>query len=312
MARGKRNEKVTTTFHFLMRVKKDGEKSVPVPISLNEFTAAMAELMAMPPVDTSTQAAVDKIRFAPTAPVQNVQKIDNNLYFGKYKAVYSGHAYENTARGLIPHDSASLRTFSFLVYRSHASGRIYVATQYLGQFGDYVGLARTIKDSFANKKGLESHSIRSVSNSFQQVKAKEVVVDYMRQPDKISKSNAFGKRATVVIKSTGDGTEFQEEARKRLFGLLGGPIEAVKKEVAKILKEDQLISISDADIINCTVLADVNGAEKRYYFINDNSFATHFNLGVSPGLDGHPDEDQVKKQMLALLQNEIIAKSQHV
>lgn len=312
MARGKRKEAVTASFHFLVRQAKDGEIISNVPVTLSEFSAAMAKLMAAPSIDTSTQEAVDKVRFAATAPVQHVKKINDNLYAGEYKAVYSGHAYENTARGLIPHDSASLRTFSFIVYRSNTSGRIYIGTQYLGQFGDYTGLGLTIKRSFDNKKGLESFSIRNVSDSFQQVKAKEVVVDYMRKPSKISSSNAFAQRATVVLKRSGDGTEFEDEARRRLFGLLGGPIDKIKKEVAKILKEDQLISVSDEDILNCTVLAEVNGSEKRYYFINDINFATHFNLGVAVGVDGHPDRDAVNKQLLTLLKNEIIAKSQHV
>jgi len=313
LGRRNRKDKVTVSFHFLTRtIKEDGKEPRTDDVKLSEFQAAMAQIAAMPPVDTSTQAGVDQLRFSTTVPILGLCELENNLFFGCYKGVYTGHTYENTAKGEIPYDSASLRSFYFMAYWSKPKGRVYIATQYLGQFGDYTGLKNTIVRAFANSKGLESHSFRNVSTAFQKVEAKEISIEYLRKGQDAGTANSFGRGATVVLRRSGDGSDFAEATRKRLFSIFEGPKEKIKAEVAKILREDQLMSVSDEDILDCTVLAEVDGSNRRYHFINDSNFATHFELSVSMTVHGHPDPEQLKGSMRSLLKNEILKKSENV
>lgn len=313
MARRSRKDKVTVSFHYLARVVEgsDGEPTT-VPFTANEFKDAMARLAATPEIDTSTQEGVDKLRFSPTVPVANLVELETNLFFGTYKGIYTGHTYHNTAKGEIPYNSASIRTFYFMAYWSKPRGRVYLATQYLGQYGDYTGLKTTVTRAFNNKSGIESHSFRNASTAFQKVKAKEIAIEYMQSGTSAGAGNSFGNVATIVLKRSGDGLDFAEATRKRLFSIFEGPKDKIKTEVAKILRENKLTSVADTDVLNCTVLAEVEGSERRYYFLNDSNFATQFPVSVGMSLHGHPDEAQLQAAMRELLKNQIIAKAENV
>jgi hypothetical protein len=230
---------VTVSFHFLTRAAQgaNGEPTV-VPITVAEFKEAMNRIAATPEIDTSTQEGVDKLRFSTVVPIENLVELEPNLYFGTYTGIYTGHTYRNTAKGEIPYNSASLRAFSFLAYWSKPKGRIYIATQYLGQFGDYTGLKNTITRALTNTKGVESHSFRNTSEAFQKVKAKEISIEYMQSSSDAGSTNSFGNIATIVLKRSGDGSDFAEATRKRLFSIFDGPKDKIKSEVAKILKAD--------------------------------------------------------------------------
>jgi len=313
LPRRNRKDKVTVSFHYLTRtVEGDDGEPKNAPFSVHEFNEAMERLAAMPPIDTSTQDAVDKLRFSSTAPVEDVIEVEPGLHFGKYKAIYSGHTYHNTAKGEIPYNSASIRNFYFIAYRSNSSGRVYIATQYLGQFGDYSGLRNTIERAFTNRKGVESRSFRNDSTAFEKVNAEEIVIEYLKPGSNAGAANNFGNISTIVLKKSGDGTQFAAATRKRLFSIFKSPKDTIKAEVAKILKEDQLISVSDKDILNCTVLAEVDGSKTKYYFINDSNRATHFELSVGLDEHGHPAPEQLKSVMREILKNRILKKSENV
>lgn len=115
LARGNRKDKVTVSFHYLTRVVQDSEGEPKLTkVTAAEFKVAMDKVAALPPSDTSTQEGVDKLRFSSTVPVENLSEIEPNLYFGTYKAIYTGHTYHNTAKGEIPCNSASIGHFTFL------------------------------------------------------------------------------------------------------------------------------------------------------------------------------------------------------
>lgn len=313
MPRRNRKDRVTVSFHYLTRVIEGGDgEPKNVPLSATEFKEAMERVAATPQIDTSTQEGVDKLRFSSTAPVENLIEIEPELYFGNYKGIYTGHTYHNTAKGEIPYNSASVRNFYFIAYRSSSSGKVYLATQYLGQFGDYTGLCNTITRAFSDKKGIESRSFRSASTEFEGVKAKEIVIEYMNPGINAGNPNSFGKKSTIVMKRSEDGAGFEEATRKRLFSLFKGPKDKIKAEVAKILRENQLISVSDSDIIDCTVVAEVDGRTTKYYFINDSNRATHYEIQVPLDEHGHPNAESLKVTMRNILKNSIIKKSEDV
>lgn len=87
LARRNRKDKVTVTFHYLTRTLEgdDGEPKT-VPITVEEFQAAMKAIADTPPIDTTTQAGVDKLRFGSTVPVLDLSEPETNLFFGAYKA----------------------------------------------------------------------------------------------------------------------------------------------------------------------------------------------------------------------------------
>lgn len=314
MGRKAKKEAVTATFHYVVRVDvNDNDEPIDTKIGMQEFHDAMQRLAAMPAPDLSTQEAVDKLRFSTTVPIFGLSLVEPDLYFGMYKGVYTGHTYENTARGIIPYNSASLRQFYFIVYRSASSGRVYIGTQYLGNFGSYTELKNTITRSFTNKKGLDVRSFRNTYSSFQKVDAQEIVVEYMRSGENAGASNTYGRGPkTVVLKKSGDGLDFASETRKRLFSKMSGPVAEIKAEVAKILSEAELVTVSDNDILNCTVIAQTDGKTKTYHFINESIFATPFPISVLMTVDGHPDPAQLKPLMIKLLKEEILKKAENV
>lgn len=314
VGRGNKKEAVTVSFHYLVRVVADAnDEPQNAAITLSDYRTAMIALQGLPIPTFGSQQDVDKLRFSTTVPIYNLAEIETNLFFGMYKGVYSGHSYENTAKGKIPFNSASLRQFYFIVYRSPTSGRVYIGTQYLGQFGAYTELKNTIVRAFDNKKGIEAHSIRSNGHAFQKAQAKEIVVEYMRKGDNVGKPNTFSRGPkTFVIKSSGSGDDFAIATRKRLFSLFSGPKDKIRSEVSKILAEADLISVADDEILNCTVIASVDGENKRYNFINDSKFATQFGISVGRTPDGHPVEDQTRAAMRDLLKNSVLVKAENV
>lgn len=313
LPRRNRKDKVTVSFHHLVRLnEQDNGEVESIPITEAEFKDAMDRVAATPKIDTTTQEGVDKLRYSATVPVEDLKEVEKNLFFGKYQGIYTGHTYQNTTKGDIPYNSASIRDFYFLAYWSKPKGRVYIATQYLGQFGDYTGLKTTIMRAFANRKGLTSHSFRSNSTAFQKVKAKEISIEYMKPGSDAGKANSFGNIATMVFKRSGDGTDFAEATRKRLFSIIEGPKDKIKAEVAKILRENKLESVNDDDILNCTVLAEVEGSERRYYFLNQSNYATQFEVSVGMDKHGHPDVDQLREAMRNKLKNDILKKSENV
>ena len=173
-------------------------------------------------------------------------------------------------------------------------------------------MKNTIIRAFSNRKGLDAHSFRNAATAFQKVVAKEIVVEYLRKSSDAGKANAFSKGGTIVIKKGGNAEEFAEATRKRLFSIIDSPKDKIRKEVAKILHEDQLIDVNDEDILNCTVLAEVDGSDRRYHFITESSFATPFPIAVGMSVDGHPDPAQLQAAMRKMLKDEILAKSENV
>jgi hypothetical protein len=97
-----------------------------------------------------------------------------------------------------------------------------------------------------------------------------------------------------------------------LFSIFDGPKDKIKSEVAKILKENKLTSVSDNDVLNCTVLAEFEGSERRYHFINDIDYATKFHIPVGLNTDGHPEPTQLMTAMRNMLKDDILKKSENV
>src|SRR5688572_7219133 len=75
------------------------------------------------------------------------------------RAPTGGHSYRNSSKGEISADSINQRRFHFLLYLAE-SGRVYIGTQYLGNFGAYEPLRRTIIELFSGSQAIHSHTFR--------------------------------------------------------------------------------------------------------------------------------------------------------
>lgn len=306
-----KQETVSVSFHFLTRSSKKGDASAAdTPFTQLEFDALFTALNSKPAIDLTKPSAADRVRYRLEAPIEKVTRHDARTITGTFKGAYSGHAYDNTAKGRIPANSISLRPFHFLLYLSD-SGRIYIGCQYLGQFGGYTGLQRTVSDAIAKREGIESHSFRLGGAHYKGAVPKEVHVSFSDRSGSIAKGNKFGKRGIIVF--TRDGNEgFEDAVSKRLFPHLGKSKGDMKKAVAELISESELLEVKDADIEDCTVIAAVNGRKTVINMIESGSFATRFALDVGVNADGHPEYEPTRLAMLSKLKDEIISRKENV
>jgi hypothetical protein len=202
-----KREEANCSFHYLIREKRDdGEKPEVVPFSEEDFETFCKRLIAQPDIDITDEKTCKQIKASVNAPVEKCEMIDDRTLFGRFRARYTGHAYENTDVGEIPDSSVSLRPFFFLIYLSE-SGRIYVGSQYLGTFGGYGKLERTLRLFLPGKGRVVSHTFRHDATSYKGAKPKEVRVNFSRQPKEITGSTKIGQRGAMTFKrkSSKDG-----------------------------------------------------------------------------------------------------------
>lgn len=304
-------EEATCSFHYLVREKRE-EGKVPeiVPFTEADFQKFCGHLLAQKDIDLTDKDTCVRLKAAINAPVENCEMLDKRTVFGRFRALYSGHAYDNTDVGEIPDSSVSLRPFFFLAYLSE-SGRIYVGSQYLGQFGGYSGLFRTLRNFLPDT--VVSHSFRHDGASYRNAKPKEVRVNFSRKPSDISGATKFGQRGAMTFKRTSSkDEEFNTTVSTKILAKLGQSEAQMKKAVAEMLAGNEMLALRDDDIEDCTVLATVNGKNRTINVIEAGHFATRFPLDITEYIKGHPDRAKSKDAMIKTLKEQIISRSERV
>lgn len=312
MAERKREE-ATCSFHYFVReVRDEGEKPVIVPFTEQEFDWFCANLIAQPDIDLTDEQTCTLIKTSINAPVEQCELIDDRTVFGRFRALYTGHSYENTDVGEIPDSSVSLRPFFFIAYLSE-SGRIYVGSQYLGTFGGWGKLERTLRLFIPGKGRVIANTFRLNALSLKGAKAKELRVNFSRQPTEITGTTQFGQRGAMTFKrSSSKDEEFTTTVATNILAKLGQPNAALRKAVAEMLTGNEMLSLRDEDIEDCTVVATVNGKDTTINVIEAGNFATRFPLDVTVYIKGHPDREKTKMAMIKLLENQIISRAEIV
>jgi hypothetical protein len=312
LAKSKRKEAVSVSFHYLCRQEAGHENEIDIiPFSQTEFSDLCDKLENIDQLDLSVETNKDAVRYKNIVPITFVDRVNTRTLFGIYKGCYWGHAYENTDRGNIPADSISLRPFYFLLYLS-TSGRIYIGTQYLAQFGSYMGLKSTIVSMLSNRENIVPHSFRFDSATYENLHPKEVRISIARQSSDIASDNVFLNGAVVAFRKMSGDDGFEEQVKKRIMPFLGTEKSKVQKAISSILNEANLIDISDDEISDCTIIGTVNGRRKSIYLMEQSSFATQFPLNVPLNQDGHPTLTETKNAMLDILEKQIISRSENV
>lgn len=310
MAERKREE-ATCSFHYLTYEQREtGKASQTIPFSDEQFEGFCSKLLAQKDVDLTDGDTVKRIKTSIDAPVEKCERIDERTIFGRFRKLYSGHAYENTDVGEVPFTSVSLRPFFFLAYLSE-SGRIYVGSQYLGQFGGYGDLFRTLRRFLPEP--VVSHSFRHDASSYKDPKPKLVRVSYSRKPTEITGSPKFGERGAMVFKqASSKDEEFRTTVRTKILARLGQSDAKLKKAIAEMVSGNELLALRDEDIEDCTVIATVNGKDRAINVIEAGHFATRFSLDIAEYVKGHPNRNQSKAAMIKLLKNQIISRKERV
>lgn len=312
MAEHKREE-ATCSFHYLIREKREnGKKPKIVPYSEEDFATFCDSLIAQADIDISDAETCKRIKDSINAPVEKCEMIDDRTLFGRFRGRYTGHSYENTDVGEIPDSSVSLRPFFFIAYLSE-SGRIYIGSQYLGQFGGYSKLERTLRLYLPGEDRVISHTFRHNATSYVGAKPKEVRVNFSRHSKEITGTAKFGQRGAMTFKPNSNRDEqFTTTVSTNILAKLGQSNAALKKAVADMLTGNEMLSMRDEDIEDCTVLATVDGKKTVINVIEAGHFATRFPLNISKYIKGHPDKERAQAAMLNLLKNQIIAKNESV
>lgn len=312
MAQRKREE-ATVSFHYLVREKRvTGKLPEAIPFSIDQFKSFCDRLLGLADIDLTDEETCKRLKRAINSPVEMCEMIDDRTLFGRFRSLYTGHSYDNTDVGEIPDSSVSLRPFFFLAYLSE-SGRIYVGSQYLGQFGGYAGLYRTLRLLLPQSDAVASYAFRHDSTSYVGANPKEIRVNFSRKPKEITGAHEFGQRGAMTFKRTSNkDEEFNIAVTTRILSKLGQPQAILKKAVADMISGNEILALRDDDIEDCTVVATVNGKDRTINIIEVGHFATRFPLDISDYVKGHPHREKSKMAMINLLKKQIISRTEHV
>lgn len=307
-----KREHVTVSFHFLQRqdVGEGGEINV-TPFTEEEFAQLHATLAAAQRFDFSSEEVRASLRTKNIVPVDSVTLENPRTIFGRFKGSYWGHAYENTHRGDIPADSVSLRPFYFLLYLSE-SGKIYIACQYLAQFGDYLGFKGLLLKLLRNSGNIVAHSVRADYVAAESVTAKEVAVTVARSSEQLAANNRLAGDTVIIFKRSERDQAFDQEIKRRLWPVLNTNKQDIQRAVARLAADQGIMSVADEDIKDCTIVAQgSNRRDRRIHMIGASSFATQFPIDVMFHSDGHPEAGSAKNAMLNALEAHVIARTEN-
>lgn len=304
----KKNDSVTVSFHYFSREDYTHDPIQVNPFSMDEFEDLWHGIKNKPQLDTNNEAHADLIRYKQDSQLENCVRLDNRTIFGLFRSSYWGHSYKNSKLGLISADSLNLRPFYFMLYLSK-SGRIYIASQYLGLFGGYETIRNTIKNLIKNRKHIQSHSFRLNNNYYKNSTPKEIRLNFSNKSSSIVGQKPFGQQGMIAFKK-GETVGFEKEIKRRIFTLFGRPKTDIRKALADLINESNLFSVKDDDIEDCSILVHQNGKDRVINILQEGSFATRFLLNVPLMSDGHPSAKETKKEILDLIEKEIISKNE--
>jgi len=196
-----------------------------------------------------------------------------------------------------------LRPFFFCVYLGEA-GRIYIGSQYLGNYGGYTAIKETILKAFDKRGEITSTSFNFARENFKNATPKEVIVNYHKKGSKIINGSQLAQKGLLTFRMGKDDENLKDEVKEKLLDI-DSPAK-VKKALSKILKDSSLIEVDDDEIENCRVIVDVNGHQKTIYLIEGSNYATRFLLELGVNKEGHPEFEPMKKKSISVLQEIIL------
>jgi hypothetical protein len=302
----RKNEEVSASFHYLVRLRKSGDQEVVTPFTMTEFVALFNKMQSQKPFDLSSQASIERLRSYKEAPLENLGMLNQRTITGTFKASYYGHGYDNSEKGRISADSVNLRPFHFVLYLAE-SGRIYIGSQYLGLFGGYRILRDTIKGMLPDSAGVRSLSYRLGASYYKNAVPKEIRVNVANKATSIAGRSQLGGKMMIALTRTSKEDPLVDRVKRGIIPFFGQGQEAVRHAVASLMNQSDVIEIDDDDVIDCTVLADMNGKSTTIYMFDNGIRATRFKLDVAVDDDGHPANADTCNEILNALNDHVIS-----
>lgn len=303
-------QKVTVSFHYLIRNSSMDNEIVEIPITAEEFEELYNNLNTYKSKSLQDPIFYEDVRVRKRVVIEAVYQ-NQNFITGIYKSSYSGHSYENTEKGLISAKSLNLRPFFFLLYRSR-SGKIYIGSQYLGNLGGYTGLRNTLTSLMSDPTDILNRTFNSEFDEIENSKPREVTINYSKKPTSISSTGMYGKRGIISFKKQSKNDGFEQATHNWLLSFIKFDKPVRKIKIKELLKQQELLDINDDEIEDCKVVVTLEGGGRRVVRLLDyNNFATKFSVNVKIGEDGHPHYDQMIKETKQILQEKILDRKEH-
>ncbi|TIX89281.1 hypothetical protein [Rhizobium sp. P44RR-XXIV] len=300
----KKNEEVSASFHYLLRLKKADKVSI-IPFTTADFAALFARMKAQKPFDIKNEADIDRLRFRLEAPLENLELLNDRTITGTFRASYWGHAFDNTHKGRIPSESVNLRPFHFVLYLAE-SGRIYIGSQYLGQYGGYETLRKTIVDMLPQSKEVTSTSIRLGASYYRNAEPREIRVNIASKATSIAGRSSLGGKVMIAFTRASKDDPLVDKVKKQVIPFFGRKQSEIKQAVAGLMNQSDVVEINDDDIIDCTVLADMNGKTATIHMFENAFRATRVTLDVEVDEEGHPANAETCNEILVTLNEHVI------
>jgi len=257
-----KNEQVFVSFHYLKRENEDNSDAIrEIAFRNDEFDAIYAGLENILNLDLTNEDILDKLRFRRVANIVKLERVDSRSICGIYQTSYWGHAFENSQKGTIAADSLNLRPFLFMIYLSD-TGRIYIASQYLGQFGGYTTIKNSIVSMLDNRRNIVSSSFNMGNVNILNAIPKEVEIQYSKKSTSITGVNSIGKAGMLIFKKESKGDGFEAAVTNQLLSHSWKPKKEILHVISDLLKENELMEIDDEEVVDCKVVAVLNGSRK--------------------------------------------------
>lgn len=303
----KKQEDVTISFHFLERRIKDPSGDFETkPFTEAEFDGLYQKLKKLEKLDLNDSLTKESVRYRTLVPTESCEQFDGAFISGIYEGAYSGHEYKNTVKGKIPADSISLRKFFFLLYLSD-DGRIYIGSQYLGNFGGYMAIKNTVIGSLPDSHNIFSNTFRVNNTYFSDYIAKEVEVTVATTPKDIVHRTQLSTTVALSYKKSAKDDDFSKKVNDNILSKSSGSAIEIKKAIASAVSND-VIQIRDEDIEDCKVFAYKGKNKKVIHLFDGSNFATRFHMDIKLEANGHPKYNEVKDKSLEILREQIIGK----
>lgn len=300
----KKNEEVSVSFHYFTRSRKT-DKTVVIPFTEGDFAALLAKMKAQKPFDINNEADIDRLRFRQEAPLTNLELLNPRTITGTFRASYWGHAFDNTHKGKIPSQSVNLRPFHFVLYLSE-DGKIYIGAQYLGQYGGYEILRKTLVDMLPESKEITATSIRLGASHYKSAEPREIRVNIANKATSIAGRSSLGGKVMIAFTRANKTDPLVEQVKTQIIPFFGRGQSEIKRAVAGLMNQSDVVEINDDDVLDCTVLADMNGKTTTIHMFENAFRATRITLDVDVDDEGHPANAETCNEIIVALNDYVL------
>lgn len=299
-------EVVSVSFHHLKYLEDPQDRESSRGFSEGEFSELLAKIEGQIPPDMGDALVFERVRSGNIIPFYDFERHSKRCAFGRFKAPYTGHSFENSDHGKIEAKSVNQRLFNYMLYHTK-DGRIFVGAQYLGTYGGWGHLANGLTGFFDQKNKILTTSIRSQGYAFDSVYPKEIKIKVSKKSKTIDGKNVLTNEQVISLQKGEDSDHFEKAARSGILSILKMPIADRNEELRKALKNAGLQEFDDFDIEDCVVIADVSNGSKSYHIFDNGLRATKFYLDVGLDPDGLPLMEPTRKEMRKVFKEQILA-----